>query len=79
MISSTYQNSVANHGFLPHNGYATILQFVDATSQVVGMGRKCERCHTFSSLMATRPETWTNIVIAHSCVGRVLGGLWRRD
>lgn len=30
--------TVANHGFLPHDGYATILQFVDATTQVVGMG-----------------------------------------
>ena len=31
-------NAFANHGFLPHNGYATIAQFVDATTNVVGMG-----------------------------------------
>ncbi|KAK4505134.1 hypothetical protein PRZ48_003097 [Zasmidium cellare] len=31
-------NAFANHGFLPHNGYATITQFIDATTQVVGMG-----------------------------------------
>lgn len=30
--------AVANHGFLPHNGYATVTQFVEATTQVVGMG-----------------------------------------
>lgn len=29
---------MANHGFLPHNGYATISQFVDATTKSVGMG-----------------------------------------
>jgi len=31
-------NAFANHGFLPRNGYATISQFVDVTTQVVGMG-----------------------------------------
>jgi len=31
-------NAFANHGFLPRNGYATISQFVDATTKVVGMG-----------------------------------------
>lgn len=31
-------NAFANHGFLPHNGYATITQFIDATMNVVGMG-----------------------------------------
>lgn len=31
-------NAFANHGFLPHNGYATIPQFVEATTTVVGMG-----------------------------------------
>lgn len=31
-------NAFANHGFLPRNGYATIQQFIDATTQVVGMG-----------------------------------------
>ncbi|KAM0702300.1 hypothetical protein Q7P35_011210 [Cladosporium inversicolor] len=31
-------NAMANHNFLPHNGYATITQFIEATNQVVGMG-----------------------------------------
>ncbi|KJX97511.1 oxidase-like protein [Zymoseptoria brevis] len=31
-------NAFANHNFLPHNGYATIPQFIDATTTVVGMG-----------------------------------------
>ncbi|KAF2170623.1 hypothetical protein M409DRAFT_64293 [Zasmidium cellare ATCC 36951] len=31
-------NAMANHGFLPHNGYATISQYIDATTTVVGMG-----------------------------------------
>lgn len=31
-------NAFANHGFLPHNGYATITQFLDVTMSVVGMG-----------------------------------------
>ena len=31
-------NAFANHGFLPHNGYATITQFISATTEVVGMG-----------------------------------------
>lgn len=32
------QNAFANHGFLPHNGYATVTQFIEATNSVVGMG-----------------------------------------
>lgn len=31
-------NAFANHGFLPHNGYATVQQYIDATMEVVGMG-----------------------------------------
>jgi hypothetical protein len=31
-------NAFANHGYLPRNGYATISQFIDATTKVVGMG-----------------------------------------
>ncbi|WPH01539.1 Hypothetical protein R9X50_00438500 [Acrodontium crateriforme] len=31
-------NALANHGYLPHNGVATIEQFVTATSQGFGMG-----------------------------------------
>ncbi|KAF2767076.1 Cloroperoxidase [Teratosphaeria nubilosa] len=31
-------NAFANHKFLPHNGYATITQFIDVTNKVVGMG-----------------------------------------
>ncbi|EUC35031.1 hypothetical protein COCCADRAFT_35376 [Bipolaris zeicola 26-R-13] len=31
-------NALANHNFLPHNGYATVTQYVEATTKVVGMG-----------------------------------------
>nr|POE51617.1 aromatic peroxygenase [Quercus suber] len=31
-------NALANHGYLPHNGIATIAQFVQATTTVFGMG-----------------------------------------
>ncbi|KXL42991.1 hypothetical protein M433DRAFT_156311 [Acidomyces richmondensis BFW] len=31
-------NALANHNYLPHNGVATIEQFVDATNSVFGMG-----------------------------------------
>lgn len=31
-------NAMANHNFLPHNGYATISQYINATMEVVGMG-----------------------------------------
>jgi len=31
-------NAFANHNFLPHDGYATVQQFIDATTKVVGMG-----------------------------------------
>ncbi|KAK4896475.1 hypothetical protein LTR27_005691 [Elasticomyces elasticus] len=31
-------NALANHNYLPHNGIATITQFVDATTKVYGMG-----------------------------------------
>lgn len=31
-------NALANHNYLPHNGVATIQQFVDATVEVFGMG-----------------------------------------
>ncbi|KAJ4369421.1 hypothetical protein N0V86_009253 [Didymella sp. IMI 355093] len=31
-------NAFANHNFLPHDGYATITQYIDATMKVVGMG-----------------------------------------
>jgi hypothetical protein len=30
-------NALANHNYLPHNGFATISQFVQATNQVFGM------------------------------------------
>ncbi|KAF2086698.1 hypothetical protein K490DRAFT_44011 [Saccharata proteae CBS 121410] len=30
-------NAMANHGYLPHNGVATIQQFIDATQTVFGM------------------------------------------
>ncbi|KAI8941597.1 hypothetical protein NX059_002812 [Plenodomus lindquistii] len=31
-------NAFANHNFLPHNGYASVLQYIEATQTVVGMG-----------------------------------------
>lgn len=31
-------NALANHNYLPHNGVATITQFVEATTKVFGMG-----------------------------------------
>jgi hypothetical protein len=31
-------NAFANHNFLPHSGYATVAQYIDATTKVVGMG-----------------------------------------
>jgi hypothetical protein len=30
-------NALANHNYLPHNGFATISQFVQATNEVFGM------------------------------------------
>ncbi|KAF2764567.1 hypothetical protein EJ03DRAFT_346179 [Teratosphaeria nubilosa] len=31
-------NALANHNYLPHNGFATIQQFIDGTTGVYGMG-----------------------------------------
>ncbi|KAF7447481.1 Peroxidase-2 domain-containing protein [Pyrenophora tritici-repentis] len=31
-------NALANHNFLPHNGVATVTQYVEVTQRVVGMG-----------------------------------------
>ncbi|KAJ4338332.1 hypothetical protein N0V87_004100 [Didymella glomerata] len=31
-------NAFANHNYLPHDGYATVQQYIDATMKVVGMG-----------------------------------------
>lgn len=31
-------NALANHNYLPHNGVGTITDFIDATTQVYGMG-----------------------------------------
>ncbi|KAJ4343710.1 hypothetical protein N0V95_006540 [Ascochyta clinopodiicola] len=31
-------NAFANHNFIPHSGYATVQQYIDATMKVVGMG-----------------------------------------
>lgn len=31
-------NAMANHGYLPHDGYATITEFIDAVMTVAGMG-----------------------------------------
>ncbi|KAL5422368.1 hypothetical protein PMIN04_004789 [Paraphaeosphaeria minitans] len=31
-------NAFSNHNFLPHNGYASVTQYIDATTKVVGMG-----------------------------------------
>lgn len=33
-------NAMANHGYLPHNGVATIQQFIDGTAAAFGMGRR---------------------------------------
>ena len=30
---------MANHGYIPHNGVATIQQFIDGTNTVFGMAR----------------------------------------
>jgi len=32
-------NAMANHNYMPHNGIATIQQFIDGTEKVFGMGR----------------------------------------
>lgn len=32
-------NAMANHNYLPHNGIATIQEFIDGTYQVFGMGK----------------------------------------
>ncbi|KAE9376470.1 Cloroperoxidase [Stipitochalara longipes BDJ] len=32
-------NAMANHGYLPHNGVATIQEFIDGTYDVFGMGK----------------------------------------
>lgn len=29
---------MANHGYIPHNGFATITQFIEGTGTVFGMG-----------------------------------------
>lgn len=31
-------NALANHGYLPHNGYTSLTQAVEATNKVFGMG-----------------------------------------
>ena len=31
-------NAFANHGYLPHSGFGTIQQFIDVTTNVIGMG-----------------------------------------
>lgn len=31
-------NAFANHNFLPHSGYASVTQYIEATQKVVGMG-----------------------------------------
>ena len=31
-------NAMANHGYLPHNGIATIGEYIEATNKVFGMG-----------------------------------------
>lgn len=31
-------NALANHGYLPHNGYISLTQAVEATNKVFGMG-----------------------------------------
>lgn len=31
-------NAFANHGFIPRNGYATVTEFIEACTSVVGMG-----------------------------------------
>ncbi|RDW62500.1 hypothetical protein BP5796_10802 [Coleophoma crateriformis] len=33
-------NTLANHNYLPRNGYATITQYIEATNKVWGMGRE---------------------------------------
>lgn len=66
-------NLVANHGFLPHNGYATIDQFVDVTMNVVGMGRKSER-HPLTETMTDIVPFAANLALFLSAYGAVIDG-----
>jgi hypothetical protein len=51
---------VANHNFLPHNGYATIEQFIDATNSVAGMGTGLGRVlAAYGAVMAGSGVAWS--------------------
>jgi hypothetical protein len=46
-------NALANHNYLPHNGVATIQQFIDATNAGFGMAdvsTSCAQCLAFAKM-----------------------------
>ncbi|KAF2162620.1 hypothetical protein M409DRAFT_58040 [Zasmidium cellare ATCC 36951] len=68
-------NAFANHGFLPHNGYATIPQFLDATMNVVGMGPiLAVFLATFGAVIDGSGTAWSIGGTPPASLGGLLGG-----
>ena len=56
-------NAMANHGYLPHDGYATIEQFYTATQTVYGMSPVSQRllAHVFLSISWCQARMYPSI------------------
>lgn len=60
-------NAMANHGYLPHNGVATIQQFIDGTVAAFGMGPD------IASILAVYGAVFTGNLVSWSIGGPVAG------
>lgn len=55
-------NALANHGYLPHDGYATIDQFYNATQTVFGMSSVCISLLFLHLVSWSRLVSWSHLV-----------------
>ncbi|KAK5675257.1 hypothetical protein LTS10_012018 [Elasticomyces elasticus] len=63
-------NALANHNYLPHNGVATITQFVDATTKVYGMGADLALfLATFGAVLDGTGVSWSIAGTPHTGIG----------
>ena len=63
-------NALANHGYLPHNGVATIQQFIDATTSVFGMGVDLATfLATYGAVLDGTLTSWSIGGVPHTGIG----------
>ncbi|KAB8337131.1 hypothetical protein FH972_021435 [Carpinus fangiana] len=63
-------NAAANHGYLPHNGVATITQFIEGTNKVFGMARDLGGfLAIFGAIIDGDGTSWSIQGVPHTGIG----------